>query len=571
MSVRAGRIFKLFSIAVILSAFLFTGRSARADDNLDVQKWLARPGVRLLVVEFYATWCKPCMAAVPRWQELYEKYRDDGLRMVVVNTLDPDMGCTSPGWTPDGVLCDPDGVIQKGMGVGGNLPAAFLWNWQGDLLVKAGHVEQVEEAVQAYFAKNPRVLVEATDRKNRPLRELRDLVRAELRRAGKFTMVASKEERKELAALRKASFNPAYTDASQCELGAEIAANTLLRAKVYGNRLSLSLFSAETSCLIAQAATRYSDKRAEEATAEAVDKLLSQIRREVQTPGSLAARPPPPIKTVTKFEPPVVVAPKPEVKPVLSEPAPEPETNQSAEVEETPADDSDSGSSGIPEEAWPLRDITLGITVGGVADGADISWPIEGQESWTNSSTRIIMLQAEKSVTSTLSLGAVLMLGSFDMRPNENGVSADRDVDNTALDRSEFDSFGDDFEGNGLRVRTGALSNSAFDMGLMAVGGSVKARFDLGRFVVKPGVWVGYARMTRAAFVDPEFGELLPETTTEGIVYGVMVDGVMPLPVENLSGVLNLGIIAQPSGRSGDENVTIAPAGQLLLGVEYGL
>ncbi|CAN0529769.1 unnamed protein product, partial [Laminaria digitata] len=35
--------------------------------GLDLGAWVARPGVRLVVVEFYATWCEPCMKAVPQW------------------------------------------------------------------------------------------------------------------------------------------------------------------------------------------------------------------------------------------------------------------------------------------------------------------------------------------------------------------------------------------------------------------------------------------------------------------------------------------------------------------------
>ena len=79
--------------------------------GFEVSTWLDRPGVKLLAVEFYATWCKPCMAAVPRWKALHEKHRDDGLRLVVVATQDPKAGCANPGWNPDDVVCDDDGAI----------------------------------------------------------------------------------------------------------------------------------------------------------------------------------------------------------------------------------------------------------------------------------------------------------------------------------------------------------------------------------------------------------------------------------------------------------------------------
>ncbi len=67
-------------------------RSAQAGESLQIGDWLARPGVRLVAVEFYATWCKPCMEAMPRWKALKEKYYKDGLRVIVVNTQDPEAG-----------------------------------------------------------------------------------------------------------------------------------------------------------------------------------------------------------------------------------------------------------------------------------------------------------------------------------------------------------------------------------------------------------------------------------------------------------------------------------------------
>src|SRR5688572_27788041 len=82
---------------------LFTP-SARASQSLDVDAWLRRPGVRLVAVEFYATWCKPCMEAVPKWKALHDRHRESGLRLIVVATQDPKGGCVNPGWAPDEIV-----------------------------------------------------------------------------------------------------------------------------------------------------------------------------------------------------------------------------------------------------------------------------------------------------------------------------------------------------------------------------------------------------------------------------------------------------------------------------------
>jgi thiol-disulfide isomerase/thioredoxin len=41
---------------------------------------------KVVIVDFYATWCGPCMAAIPHNNELLKKYKDEGLRIIGVCT-----------------------------------------------------------------------------------------------------------------------------------------------------------------------------------------------------------------------------------------------------------------------------------------------------------------------------------------------------------------------------------------------------------------------------------------------------------------------------------------------------
>ena len=46
-------------------------------------------GKEVVVLNFFATWCAPCQAELPIMQRFHEKYRKDGLAIVVISIDDP--------------------------------------------------------------------------------------------------------------------------------------------------------------------------------------------------------------------------------------------------------------------------------------------------------------------------------------------------------------------------------------------------------------------------------------------------------------------------------------------------
>ena len=300
---RSGKTQLYVGLGLALSVFGLSGEAQ--GQGLNVDAWLQRPGVKLLAVEFYATWCKPCMAAVPRWKKLHDKYRSEGLRFVVVATQDADGACANPGWAPDDVICDDEGRLAKRFGAT-SLPAAYLWSWNGELLAKQVHVDDIESKIVEWMKKTPRVDVDvgsiatgAGVNKN----ELKSLVRGELLRTDKLVVVATAAERKALRAIVKASLRQTADSALACQVGAEISANSLLTAVITGRRerlrLQLKLLSAERGCLIASASTDWRIRNPPASVGEAVAELIGRFRKSptqlpwrTQTPPAQTKTPP---------------------------------------------------------------------------------------------------------------------------------------------------------------------------------------------------------------------------------------------------------------------------------------
>ncbi|MCK5848228.1 MAG: TlpA family protein disulfide reductase [Caldisericia bacterium] len=56
-------------------------------DEVNIKELLANPDVKLVLVDFWATWCEPCKAEMPHLEEIYQEFKDQGLECLVI-TID---------------------------------------------------------------------------------------------------------------------------------------------------------------------------------------------------------------------------------------------------------------------------------------------------------------------------------------------------------------------------------------------------------------------------------------------------------------------------------------------------
>jgi thiol-disulfide isomerase/thioredoxin len=147
---------------LILSAPLLAERVSYAP-HISVRKWMTDSQYRLdtlsgqpYLVEFWATWCPPCVRNVPRMEKLYEDYSSKGLRIIGLS-LDNDTRRLEE-FVKEHDIAYPialDAGTDKRYGVSG-IPAAFLVDAAG-FIVWSGHPasSSLDDAIEKVLENSP--------------------------------------------------------------------------------------------------------------------------------------------------------------------------------------------------------------------------------------------------------------------------------------------------------------------------------------------------------------------------------------------------------------------------------
>jgi peroxiredoxin len=93
---------------------------------------------KIVLVNFWATWCPPCRSEMPDLQKLYTKYKDQGL--VVLSISDEDMDKVSAYVKENGytypILLDAGRKVNEMFGIQG-IPKSFVYDREGKLAAQA--------------------------------------------------------------------------------------------------------------------------------------------------------------------------------------------------------------------------------------------------------------------------------------------------------------------------------------------------------------------------------------------------------------------------------------------------
>jgi peroxiredoxin len=107
--------------------------------DLDGRSWNLRllKG-KIVLVNFWATWCPPCRKELPDLEQIYEKYKDQGL--VVLAITDEQTAKVRP-FIVDRklsypILLDPNRKVNDALKIEG-IPRSFLYNREGKLVAQA--------------------------------------------------------------------------------------------------------------------------------------------------------------------------------------------------------------------------------------------------------------------------------------------------------------------------------------------------------------------------------------------------------------------------------------------------
>ncbi len=116
---------------------------------------ITRDGLKgkVVLLDFWATWCPPCRAAIPHLIELYQEYKDEGLVVVGISLDKGDqkdvVDFVERNRIPYPVSVAPDNPIIKDMGNISSLPTLIMLDRKSEISFKViGYNQEIGEKLE---------------------------------------------------------------------------------------------------------------------------------------------------------------------------------------------------------------------------------------------------------------------------------------------------------------------------------------------------------------------------------------------------------------------------------------
>ncbi|OFY41776.1 MAG: hypothetical protein A2X18_10670 [Bacteroidetes bacterium GWF2_40_14] len=113
---------------------------------------------KVLLVDFWATWCKPCIASMPELKTMYDKYHDKGLEVIGISLDNKEMEAQVKQVVEKQGLSWPQRFEGKGMGDPlaklysiNSLPTVWLLDKVGKIVDKNARGERLEPLIRKYL------------------------------------------------------------------------------------------------------------------------------------------------------------------------------------------------------------------------------------------------------------------------------------------------------------------------------------------------------------------------------------------------------------------------------------
>lgn len=154
---------RFFVFAGLLWAFVSVGIAVAEEAANPDPLGLANHRGEVVVVDFWASWCKPCRQELPWLAQMAARHQEAGLTVLTVNVdakrADAEKLLTTLGVTLP-VTWDPDGKLAEANHLEG-MPTSLVFDRQGQLT--STHVGFRTEDEAAFEAEIVRLLAEGAD------------------------------------------------------------------------------------------------------------------------------------------------------------------------------------------------------------------------------------------------------------------------------------------------------------------------------------------------------------------------------------------------------------------------